>query len=48
MLGFGMVGWMIYLTPKDQNRLLKKYCLNASSSEGCEQDYLFFLFVITF
>ena len=45
LMGFGMVGWMIFLTTQDENRSLKKYCQKASSSGGCQQDYIFFIYV---
>lgn len=40
-----MIGWMIFLIPNDEDRLLKKYCPNASSANECESGDLFFLFV---
>lgn len=41
-----MIGFMLFLTPIDEERLLKKYCPNASSQNDCESSDLFFLFVI--
>ena len=39
---------MIFLTLNDADRLLKKYCPNASSLGGCESGDLFFLYVFFF
>ena len=44
-LGFGMIAWMIAVTQIDEDRLLKKYCPQSSSSGDCEEEDLYFLLV---